>query len=389
VTYGRHSKTLSVVRSLGVSGRKVLVSDSMRAPLSAYSKYCSRFIMTPSPKERPDEFMTVLRETVKEHSIDLVIPMDDWECDLLSVGAMRATVGCEVSLPDEKAYEVARDKFMTAEFARKAGLRVPRTALLTGDDEVQRAAEDIGFPLVVKPVRSSGSRGFAIAENSEALNRVPRLISQYGPMAIQEFIPSGGSVGVACLLKSGYARAVFTHRRILEFPESGGPSIIRESIRHEEAERDGMRLLEALRWHGVAMAEFRIDARDSKPVLMEINPRFWGSLPLAIASGVDFPRLLCDMYEHGDVPKAPAYATNVRCVNVLPLGVTSVMARHGISRARMIARHALADRCFDVESLSDPWPALGAVISMFGYVGDKAKLESFFGSVQSTAAKRG
>lgn len=52
------------------------------------------------------------------------------------------------------------------------------------------------------------------------------------------------------------------------------------------------RLLNNLNWNGVAMVEFKIDDRDKRPKLMEINGRFWGSLQLSINSGVDFPELL-------------------------------------------------------------------------------------------------
>lgn len=51
------------------------------------------------------------------------------------------------------------------------------------------------------------------------------------------------------------------------------------------------KLLAAVDWQGVAMVEFKRDVRDGKAKLMEINGRFWGSLQLAIASGIDFPVL--------------------------------------------------------------------------------------------------
>jgi len=367
-----------VVRSLGRSGREVFVTDSRKNPLSAYSKYCSHFIPTPSPKERPEEFLEKLAAIVKEFAIDAVIPMDDWECDLLSPSDRRASLGCKVMMPSQGAYERARDKDKTIQIARELGLRVPRSMLLAKPDEIEKAVAEIGFPLVIKPVRSSGSRGFTLAHNELELSAIPGLIEEFGPAVAQEFIPYGGSVGVSYLMNDGDLRAVFSHRRLIEFPESGGPSIVRESIRHKEAEADGQKLLECIGWHGVAMAEFRVDSRTAKPVLMEINPRFWGSLPLAIACEVDFPKLLCDMYEHGDVEKVLNYPTGVKCVNLLPLGVVSVLGPNGLRRAREIVRYSLLDRCFDVESMDDPWPSLGAVFSLFGYVGDKAKLESFF-----------
>jgi predicted ATP-grasp superfamily ATP-dependent carboligase len=51
-------------------------------------------------------------------------------------------------------------------------------------------------------------------------------------------------------------------------------------------------LLKELQWAGVADVEFMIDPRDGTPKLMEINPRFWSSLYLALECGVDFPWLL-------------------------------------------------------------------------------------------------
>jgi len=378
VTYGRHSKTLSVVRSLGRSGREVFVTDSRKNPLSSYSKYCSHFIPTPSPKEEPDEFLEELAAIVKKFAIDAVIPMDDWECDLLSQTDKRASLGCEVMMPSQGAYERARNKDKTIKIAQELGLKVPKSILLAKPDEIEKAVGEIGFPLVIKPVRSSGSRGFTLARNELELSAIPGLIAKFGPAIAQEFIPYGGSVGVSYLMNNGDLRAVFSHKRLVEFPESGGPSIVRVSIRHKEAETDGQRLLECIGWHGVAMAEFRVDSRTAKPVLMEINPRFWGSLPLAIACEVDFPKLLCDMYEHGDVEKVLDYPIGVKCVNLLPLGVASILGPNGLRRAREIVRYSLLDRCFDVESMDDPWPSLGAVVSLFGYAGDKAKLESFF-----------
>jgi predicted ATP-grasp superfamily ATP-dependent carboligase len=61
------------------------------------------------------------------------------------------------------------------------------------------------------------------------------------------------------------------------------------------------------------MVEFRLRP-DGVPVFLEVNGRFWNSLPLAVYSGVDFPALLARMVEHGDVATAvPEYREGVRC----------------------------------------------------------------------------
>jgi len=56
----------------------------------------------------------------------------------------------------------------------------------------------------------------------------------------------------------------------------------------------GTRLLTELDWEGVAMVECKHDALNDRYYVIEINPRFWGSLQLAIDAGVDFPALLVE-----------------------------------------------------------------------------------------------
>jgi predicted ATP-grasp superfamily ATP-dependent carboligase len=72
------------------------------------------------------------------------------------------------------------------------------------------------------------------------------------------------------------------------------------------------RILEALKWHGVAMVEFKRDARDGVSKLLEINGRFWGSLQLAVDSGVDFPYLLYRLAVDGDIDPVFTYRVGVR-----------------------------------------------------------------------------
>ena len=72
------------------------------------------------------------------------------------------------------------------------------------------------------------------------------------------------------------------------------------------------RLLGALDWHGIAEVEFRLDARDNVPKLMEINPRFWGSLCVAIKAGVDFPYMLYRIAVDGDINGVFSYKIGVK-----------------------------------------------------------------------------
>jgi predicted ATP-grasp superfamily ATP-dependent carboligase len=121
------------------------------------------------------------------------------------------------------------------------------------------------------------------------------------PSLIQEHIIGEGT-GLFTLYDENRHLVLFSHRRILEKPPSGGVSVYSESIPLDpDMVSASSKLLSAAKWKGVAMVEFKRDIRDGQAKLMEINGRFWGSLQLAIASGVDFP-LICLEYYLGIKP---------------------------------------------------------------------------------------
>jgi predicted ATP-grasp superfamily ATP-dependent carboligase len=186
---------------------------------------------------------------------------------------------------------------------------------------VETAAKKIKFPLVIKPTRSSGSRGIVYVQKEENLMEDYLSVHRTYPFPmIQEFIPPGGQSYGAFLLfnRNAEPRAVFAHRRLREFPVKGGPSTFRESVHKPELIDMSVRLLKSINWYGVAMVEYKEDPRDGQCKMMEINPRFWGSLPLSIVAGVDFPYLLYKMVMEGDIEPVMDYPEGKRCRWLLP-----------------------------------------------------------------------
>jgi len=186
--------------------------------------------------------------------------------------------------------------------------------------------EDLGarisYPAVIKPRRSEFvTAAGRVAEGGpveycpgpDRLRELYLRVHARAPYPlIQEFIPGEG-FGVSVLYDHGRLRALFAHRRLRMVRPTGSGSSLRESIAPPLDMVDAARrLLESLAWHGVAMVEFKRDARDGSPVLMAINGRFWNSLPLAVASGVDFPFLLYRLATEGACPERLDYRVGVR-----------------------------------------------------------------------------
>ena len=100
----------------------------------------------------------------------------------------------------------------------------------------------------------------------------------------------------------------------------------------------GTKLLEKLNWHGVVMFEYKESVNpngDFEYKLLEANPRFWGSVPLAIANGVDFPVLLCRAAMGMEIPKIE----NKKSVRARIFFSDSLSALLNICRGRRVGYH--------------------------------------------------
>jgi predicted ATP-grasp superfamily ATP-dependent carboligase len=205
--------------------------------------------------------------------------------------------------------------------AEEKGIPVPKSVVVRDPADLRSAIRRVGLPAVVKarvsrfPLggqwRTGG--GTRYAHTAAELDEAYRAVREIAPFPlVQEYIPGDGR-GIFVLMNQGRLRAAFAHRRIREKPPSGGVSVLSESVvLDSQLLEHSERILEALKWHGVAMVEFRRDARDGVAKLLEINGRFWGSLQLAVDAGVDFPYLLYRLAIDGDVEPVFTYKVGVR-----------------------------------------------------------------------------
>jgi predicted ATP-grasp superfamily ATP-dependent carboligase len=130
-------------------------------------------------------------------------------------------------------------------------------------------------------------------------------------------------------------------------------------------------LLKALNWFGVAMVEFKMDPRDGIPKLMEINPRFWGSLSLAVAAGVNFPYLLYRMSRGENFKPVEHYQTGKKCRWFLPGDILHfIFNPKRISLLPEFFNFWDKKTSYDILSLKDPLPVLGRILTPFTFLYD-------------------
>jgi len=317
---GEQRSTLAATRALGKARIKVTVGGENIPCLASSSRFCHRTFKYTSPLESPPAFLRDLRKELSDEDYELIIPMTDVTTILISENRDIVPDHCKIPLPERKAVNKAMDKGEVCALAASKNIPIPKTYVIQKKTDLEMVAKTAKFPVVVKPrfSRSWTGKGW-ISGATSYVHEPAELVNLYDgwphdlPFPLLQERIHGPGCGVFLLIVDGVTKAIFFHKRLREKPPSGGVSVLRESIAPEpDLQMYAQQILEALGWKGVAMVEFKIDLRDGRPRLMEINPRFWGSLQLAIDSGVNFPLLLYRSQMGMDIDPVSQYRIGVK-----------------------------------------------------------------------------
>lgn len=373
---GMWNKTLAVVRSLGEKGFYLTVGEKTRFAAALFSKYCSRRVVYPSPLSEPDKFLDWLLKEIKTNHYEMVIPTELATQLLILKNRDLIERYTRIPFADYDLIKDIQDKAWLMKYAAANNYPCPKTYFVEDINDLH--PDRFEYPLVIKPRESSGSRGLAYVNKAQEFLKTLKIVHKNYPFPIiQEYIPNGGAYGVGALFNfNSEPRAAFVYKRLREYPVTGGPSTLRESIKNDGIKEMAIDLLKSLKWKGAAMVEFRVDPRDNKPKLMEINPRFWGSLQLAILSGIDFPHLLYRMAVDGDIEPVWDYKVGVRCRWLIPGDILHFISN--LKRLKLSRGFFTKTDGDDIISAADPMPFVGRLSSFLPLIYDKDMRKMLF-----------
>ncbi len=395
--------SLAIVRSLGRAGLKVHLAAWEERPITRSSRYVSRVLRLGDPLVEPEEFAAAVVREVQETAYDLLIPVSDKSLVGLMPHAPRLAEHTVFAAPDDRGFLATHDKSETLRVARQCGLAVPPSVLVTEQGQLRQGDLPGGFPLVLKPVASivqgQGTRNEVriVRSEDELRQRLPVLLER-APVLVQAFCPGRG-MGLDVLGIRGEVVAAFQHERVHEPPE-GGPSSYRKSAPLDpELLVAAKRFCAELRFTGPAMFEFKVDPMSRSAVLMEVNGRFWGSLALSIQAGVDFPRLLYEslvlgkevrvfnykipFYVRHTLRDVPWFVKNLRA----PANRPDIIKVRPSDLLKEPLNILLLREGYDLESLSDPLPAVVAWSRLFLGALRKCKEKASLAWMRARAAR--
>lgn len=247
------------------------------------------------PRGDDPAFVESLLAAAQSHGADLVIPTVDVELLPVSqaVGAF-TEMGIRVLVESCTTLECCIDKY---ELMRRCApkVRVPRT-VLWGSATTDEQLASLGVPLIAKPRRGAGGRGFAVYDSADAALLPP----QDDSYILQEYLP-GDEFSIDVLARpDGEVVAAVPRRRD---KVDSGIAIAGRTVRDDDLVAFGKAVAETIG----ATAVVNVQARycvDGTPALLEVNARFPGTMALTRAAGVDMPRLAVKGAFGGELPDA-------------------------------------------------------------------------------------
>jgi len=280
---------LGIVRQLSGSGVRVVGLSAHRRIYGNFTRLCEvRF--APNSQEQPEQLADFLLRTASDLRGAIIFPTRD--ADVLFLDRFRSELEPYYRLaisPRQVLFRVM-DKAALADVALAAGIPVPRTTVVSEGAQLQRAAETVGFPCVVKPVSSvdwrqgknwdavGGRKAFRANNSAQLQQAYDRVSRAHSEILLQEWIPGGTD---QIVVWGGYVchgsepLAHFTARKIVQSPQEFGTGCVVESAHIPGLLEPSLRLCRALAYEGMAEIEYKRDLRDGTFKLIEINARHW------------------------------------------------------------------------------------------------------------------
>lgn len=308
--------SLGIIRSLGLKNYEIEMFHHYKRPLCFYSKFCKKINILPNYNSK--NFNTKFLKLLKEKKYDLVIPVQYNSFYFLSKIKKKILKFSNVVCENHNKINFVSSKKKVNYLSKKIkdkNFRVIETIKYESVNKLTSKRIKTNFPLVIKPAYEQGGNSKNIfyvknfSEIIEVFNKVGNSKENILKYIIQKKIEGVGR-GFFALSQNGKCLNTFQHQRIREMPISGGMSVAAKSIFDKNLQKIGEKIVKKIKWTGLIMLEFKF--YENKYYLIEINPKFWGSLDLAIASNVDFPNKLVSYANGIKSKKKDLYRLNVK-----------------------------------------------------------------------------
>ena len=296
LTYGWVRSSYGALRNLSKHNISVTVSDNSGIGMCQFSRLSAGFEKYTSHYVDETKFVSDILRICSNRNIKMILPSHN-ETEIIARHRDKFDSSLVSMIPDERHCRMFNNKSDAYDFVDNLGVPVADRISYSKPNEVSKILKNSGFDkTVIKLLTGNSSKGVFYGDNPEHTQLiVENLIEEYSleksrfPQ-VEQYV-EGEGYGCSVLYCRGEYIAHFTHKRLREKIDTGGTSTFREASTHKGIEEATKTIFDAIGYNGLAMCEFKVCQKTGKFWFIEINPRMWGSISLAIEAGVEFPYL--------------------------------------------------------------------------------------------------
>lgn len=317
VTNGWLRIAYNVVESLARRGIPVHVVDASNVAMCRGSRWTQSFHCVPNHYIDPEGFVRAVAEVATQVGAKVLIPVHE---EVLPLATYRHLLppGLRVGLTTADNLTTCLNKWKMIQWCERIGVPVPVSFIPESLDDLTERAGKMVYPAAIKTQIGSSAKGVVIVQDANHLlasycGLLERfeIVNGHWPM-VQEYL-GGDAYGVCMIYEHGKLHASFCEQYVrCKEERMFGTSTYRLSTYEPQHIESCKRIADSLGWHGVIHFDILMEPTTGIGKIIEINPRFWGALNLAIASGVDFPYMLYELALTGTIRNPPqTYQLNV------------------------------------------------------------------------------
>jgi predicted ATP-grasp superfamily ATP-dependent carboligase len=288
---GESRFALSVVRCLSqVSNVRVHVFSSDPWSRVRFSRYCSSFTCYDGAPDDESILRAIIR-TAQKVNANILIPVSESGIRFASTWPRDPGAIVVTALPQLEMFDTAVNKWRFADFMQTHDIPTPQTILFRKDAGFNEQIGDLKFPVLLKPTMSTNGSGIIQFDDSASLERFWEARRNDAREFIIQELVSGYDIDCSVLCRGGEILAYTIQKGIIPNRQRFSPPSAIEFLKHEEVLRVASKLVSDLNWSGVAHIDMMVDASNDRVKVIELNPRYWGSLMGSLKAGVNFPFL--------------------------------------------------------------------------------------------------
>lgn len=323
VTGATRNVGMAAIRALAKEGCEVIGADERRLPFGVYSRYIKSYYLHPEVHE--DGYLSAIFKIIEIEKPDVLLPF----CGMRQIIKERRKIErlTNILMPDEKSFLIAYDNQTTLEECQKIGIACPK--IFTEEEAIQELKKDShgkgAAKFILKPRADiGGAYGVSMIGDEGTLQKLKRETEKfYGKTVIEEYIPGNTeAMRTVTLLfnKTSKLAAYFTTKKLRAWPTTGGIGVLLVSTNEWDLVEMVLPFFEKWQWQGAAEVEIKIDVRDGKPKLIEINPRFGGYLGFPCQCGLNLPWIACELAQGITTSNGvyPSYSEGVEYIHPYP-----------------------------------------------------------------------